>query len=82
MPTGVTSSGRNPSGSNSKLSTTSWLATSMMLTEPDSSLVTHSSLPSGVSAKRRGRLPTRMLASTSSVAVFTACTMFATSEVT
>ena len=53
-----------------------------MLTEASNSLVTHNSLPSGVNAKRRGRLPTTILALGSVAVGSTTCTKFATSEVT
>jgi hypothetical protein len=53
-----------------------------MLTLASSSLVTHSSLPSGVSAMRRGRLPTLTFFSTLALATSITCIMLATSEVT
>ena len=63
--TGVTCSWRKPAGRNGMLPTTSRVATSMMLTTPESSAETQSSRASGVSAKRRGRVSTRMSAITS-----------------
>jgi hypothetical protein len=59
-----------------------WSAVEMMLTLAPSSLVTHSSLPSGVIAMRRGRLPTLMFFVTLALAVSITCTRLATSEVT
>ena len=52
------------------------------LTLEPSSLVTHSSAPSGVNTMRRGRLPTAMFLTISPLAVSTTWTMLATSEVT
>ena len=82
MPTGVISSGRNPFGSNLISPVTLFEAVSMMLTVPPISLVTQSSLRSGVSASRRGRSPTRMFAASLRVPASTTWTMWATSEVT
>ena len=44
--------------------------------------MTHSSLPSGVIAMRRGRLPTLTFLTTLALATSITCTMLATSEVT
>ena len=69
MPTGVTSSLRKPLGANVTVSFTTLAFASSTVTEAPSSLVTHTSLPSGVSAKRRGRLPTTTLARIALLAV-------------
>ena len=69
-------------GLNSIVSLTSLVCVSMSDTEPDSSLVTQSVLPSSDRAKRRGRLPTTIFASISWLSRLTTCTMFATSDVT
>ncbi len=65
------------------VSTTWWSFVAMTLTLlASSSLVTHSWLPSGTSAKRRGRLPTLMFFVTLPLATSTTCTRLATSLVT
>ena len=62
--------------------TTSSVATSTMSMTPESSAETHSSARSGVSAKRRGRVSTRMSAITSCRSTSMTWTRFAASEAT
>ena len=65
-----------------KVAITDRVAVETMLTAASSSQVTHNSRPSGLSARRRGRLPTGMLARTRPLATSITCTRPATSEVT
>ena len=82
MPTGVMSSLRTPLTSNFRLPITLWLLVAMMLTLASSSQVTHSSLPSGVMAMRRGRLPTFTFLTTLALTTSITCTRLAASEAT
>ena len=82
MPTGVMSVARMPLTVNGIFCFSVWVLVSTTLTVASSSLVTHSSLPSGDMTKRRGRLPTLMFLVTFFVARSITWTTLATSEVT
>ena len=76
------SSGRMPLSSNLTVCVTASSRVEITVTLEPSSLVTHSSPPSGVKAMRRGRLATAMFFTTWPLAVSITCTVLATSEVT
>ena len=78
----VMSLARAPLTSNLIFCFSVWVLVSTTLTVASSSLVPHSSLPSGDITKRRGRLPTLMFLVTFFVARSITWTTLATSEVT
>src|SRR5450830_875162 len=74
--------GAGPFRSSVRVWTTFCSAVEMMLMLAPSSLLTRSSLPSGLRAMRRGRWPTARVLTSLWLAVSITCTLLATSEVT
>ena len=81
-PTGVTSDLRMPGGRNGILPVMTNVARSTISTSPASSAVTHSSLPSGVAAIRRGRKPATTSRTILPLSAATSCSRSPASDVT